>query len=61
MISNYSNFSRPKIDFPKFKKIEIKYNFEGFEEGNNFLHTNFFRFEVDFELKIREFLGFEFD
>jgi hypothetical protein len=28
---------------------------------NNFIHRNFFRFERDFEKKIREFLGFEFD
>jgi hypothetical protein len=26
-----------------------KYDFEGFDERNNFLHRNFFRFEVDFE------------
>jgi hypothetical protein len=40
------------------QKIEIKYCVEGFEEGNNFLHRNFFKFKVDFERKIREVLGF---
>jgi hypothetical protein len=35
--------------------------FEGFDEWNNFLHKNFFRFEVNFELKLRDFLGFDFD
>jgi hypothetical protein len=35
-------------------KIEIKYSFEGFEEENNFLHRNFFRFEIYFELKFLE-------
>jgi hypothetical protein len=42
-------------------KIKIKYGPEGFEERNNFLHRNFFRFGVDFELKIREASRFEFD
>jgi hypothetical protein len=31
------------------KKFKIKYEIEGFEERNNFLHRNFFRFEFDFE------------
>jgi hypothetical protein len=35
--------------------------FEGFEERYNFLHRNFFRFEVDFEWKFREALWFEFE
>jgi hypothetical protein len=30
------------------EKIQIKYEFDGFEERNNFLHINFFRFEVNF-------------
>jgi hypothetical protein len=30
-------------------KIGIKYGFEGFEEMNNFLNRNFFRFITDFE------------
>jgi hypothetical protein len=32
----------------------IKYFCEGFGERNNFLHRNFFRFEMYFELKIWE-------
>jgi hypothetical protein len=34
--------------------LEIKYCWEGFAGRNNFLYKNFFRFEMDFELK---FLG----
>jgi hypothetical protein len=34
---------------PVLRKIEIKFGLEGFEERNNFLHRNFFRFRVDFE------------
>jgi hypothetical protein len=30
-------------------KVEIKYGFEGFEERNNFLGRNFFRFGMDFK------------
>jgi hypothetical protein len=37
------------------EKIEIKYGCEGFEEGNNFLHRNFFRFKMGIELKCGEF------
>jgi hypothetical protein len=29
--------------------FEIKYGFEGFDERNNFLHRNVFKFEVDVE------------
>jgi hypothetical protein len=47
-------FNRTKKDIPKLKKIEIKYDFERFEEGNNLLHRNFFKFEMDFELKFGE-------
>jgi hypothetical protein len=43
------------------EKFKIKYGIEGFEERNNFLQRNFFIFEFDFELKIRDALGFEFD
>jgi hypothetical protein len=32
------------------QNFEIKYCFEGFEERNKFLHWNFFRFKIDFEL-----------
>jgi hypothetical protein len=31
------------------QKNKINYGCEGFEERNNFLHRNFFKFEVDFE------------
>jgi hypothetical protein len=34
--------------------FEIKYICEVLEEGNNFLHRNFFRFKVGFELKFGE-------
>jgi hypothetical protein len=51
-----SKFDRSKKDLPKLKKFEIKYGYEGFEEGNNFLHRNFFRFETNFKWKIIELL-----
>jgi hypothetical protein len=58
MDSNYiqilSSFDQSKSDFPKLEKIEIKYGHEGFEERNNFLHMNFFRFKMEFELKFQE-------
>jgi hypothetical protein len=38
----------PKGTFSSLK-IGIKYGFEGFEEMNNFLNRNFFRFIMDFE------------
>jgi hypothetical protein len=50
-----SNFGQPKKNLPELKKIEIKYGCEIFEERNNFLHRNFFRFKMDFELTIWEF------
>jgi hypothetical protein len=31
------------------ENFEIKYEFERFEERNNFLHRNLFKFEVNFE------------
>jgi hypothetical protein len=40
-----SNFDRSKNGLPELKK----YGCEVFEEGNNFLHHNFFRFEMDFK------------
>jgi hypothetical protein len=33
------------MDLPELKKFEIKYGCEDLEEGNNFLHSNFSRFE----------------
>jgi hypothetical protein len=41
------NFDRSKKDLPELEKFEIKYGCEGFEEGNNFLHRNFFRFDMN--------------
>jgi hypothetical protein len=56
--SNYiqicSNFDRFKKDLPLLKKIENKYGCEGFEERNNLLYRNFFKLEMDFELKFWE-------
>jgi hypothetical protein len=46
-----SNFILSKHDLPRLQKFEIKYGFEGFDEGNNFIHMNFSRFEMDFKLK----------
>jgi hypothetical protein len=45
----HSNVDRSKHDLHKLEKFERKYDFEWFEERNNFLHRNFFRFEVNFE------------
>jgi hypothetical protein len=57
MDSNYiqilSSFERSKNDF-QHVKFEIKYGHEGFEERDNFLHRNFFIFEMKFELKFQE-------
>jgi hypothetical protein len=36
-----------KNDLPELEKFEIKYGYEGFEERNNFIHRNFYRFELD--------------
>jgi hypothetical protein len=36
-------------DLTELENFEIKYSFEGFEERNNFLHKDFFRFEMDFK------------
>jgi hypothetical protein len=70
-INPNSNGSKPIQTFPKFdrsenyipmlKKIEIKYDFEDLEEMNNVLHRNFLTFEMDLELKFREFSRLEFD
>jgi hypothetical protein len=51
----HPNFILSKHDFLGIKKFKIKYGCEGFEERNNFLHHNFFRFKMDFELKNWEF------
>jgi hypothetical protein len=44
-----------KKGIPKLENFKIKYGFEGFEERNNFIHRNFFRFKIYFELKFLEF------
>jgi hypothetical protein len=31
------------------ENFQVKYGIEGFEERDNFIHRNFFRFELDFE------------
>jgi hypothetical protein len=49
-----SNLIHTKHDPPKLKKIEIKYGCEGFNVWNNLSYRNLLRFEIDFELKIRE-------
>jgi hypothetical protein len=51
---SFQSLTEPKRIFPSSKKFEIKYDFERFEEGNNLLHRNFFKFEMDFELKFGE-------
>jgi hypothetical protein len=43
-----------KKDTPELENFEIKYVFEGFDEGNNLTPRNFSRFEIDFKLKFRE-------
>jgi hypothetical protein len=37
------------MDILELKIFEIKYSWEGFEERNNFLHRNFFKFKLDFK------------
>jgi hypothetical protein len=39
---------------PKLEKFVVKYGDEWFKERNNFIHRNFFRFEMYFKLKIWE-------
>jgi hypothetical protein len=55
------NFISFEEDLPEFEKFEVKYGFEDLEEMNNFLHRNFHSFGMDLELKVREFVGLEFD
>jgi 4-amino-4-deoxy-L-arabinose transferase-like glycosyltransferase len=44
-----SNLQWFKTHLLLLKNFQIKYGFERFEERNNFLHRNFFRFEMDFK------------
>jgi hypothetical protein len=50
------NFDRFKRCLPVLQKFKIKYVWEEIEIGNNFLYRNISRFEMEFELKIRELL-----
>jgi hypothetical protein len=43
------------------QKFQIKYRTEGFEERNNFFYWTFSKFRIEFELKIKDPLGFEFE
>jgi hypothetical protein len=43
------NFDWSKKNLLELKKFEMRYGCEWFEEGNNFLHRNLFRFEMGFE------------
>jgi hypothetical protein len=47
--NSLQTLTNPKNDVTLLGKIEIKYGFEGFEELNNFLDRNFFRFNLGFE------------
>jgi hypothetical protein len=48
-IQKYSNLIHSKSDLIGLIFFEIKYGSEDFNERNNFLHRNIFKFEVDFE------------
>jgi hypothetical protein len=54
-ISNGIDLIQSKDGLHELENFQIKYGCEGFEEKNNILHQNFFRFEIDLELKIWEF------
>jgi hypothetical protein len=41
------NFYQSKKDLLELKKIKIKYDCDGFEEMNKFLHRNISKFEMD--------------
>jgi hypothetical protein len=44
-----------KRHLPLLQKFEIKYGWKEFEIRINFPYRNFFRFEMKFKLKFREF------
>jgi hypothetical protein len=44
-----STFGLLEKYFPLLRKIEVKYDFEALEEGNNFLYRNLLRFRMDLE------------
>jgi hypothetical protein len=45
--------------FPLLENFKIKYGIEAFEMRNNFHYWNFSNFRIEFELKIKETLGFK--
>jgi hypothetical protein len=47
--SNEFKLIQLKDELPLLENFQIKYEFEGLEKRNNFLHKNFSRFELDFE------------
>jgi hypothetical protein len=52
------NFYQSKKDLLELKKIKIKYDCDGFEEMNKFLHRNISKFEMDVKWKFREIFRF---
>jgi hypothetical protein len=50
-----SNFARLEKYFPGLRKIEMKYGQKSLEIRINFPYRNFYRFEMEFEFKFREF------
>jgi hypothetical protein len=54
LISHNFKFDSIQKGLFKLENFELKYGDEGFKDKNNFLHRNFFRFEIYFELKIWE-------
>jgi hypothetical protein len=60
IISNGIDLIRSTEVLPHFKKNQIKYGFEAFEIRNNFPYWDFSSFGIEFELKNKEALGFEF-
>jgi hypothetical protein len=59
--SNWLELFWSKDGLSKFKKLQIKYRFEVNEIRNNFSYWNFPKLGIEFELKIKETLGFEFE
>jgi hypothetical protein len=54
------NLIKLKDGPPKLKKNQIKYIFEGNRVRNKFSYRNFSKFDLEFELKFKEALEFEF-
>jgi hypothetical protein len=53
-ILNNFKFDSIQKGLPKLEKFVVKCGDEWFKERNNFIHRNFFRFEMYFKLKIWE-------